>query len=111
MLEKTAKIQGTQIEHARLLMSQRLSPCGNCMQISTVGLHLVVKNCQSLPFLVMEVLVELEQMLSDFLVRQLLVYRAQKVGIVPDHCATTPQIRTLSNYLFVQSVKVLLLLL
>ena len=50
-------------------------------------------------------------MLSDILIRQVFVYRAQQVGIVPDHRTTTPQIRTLSNYLFVQSVKVLLLLL
>ena len=58
----------------RLLMSQLLSPCGNGMQISTVGLHLVVKNCQSLPFFVMEVLVQLKQMLSDILIRQVFVY-------------------------------------
>ena len=75
MFEKTAKIQGSQIEHAEDADVPNVSVLGgNCMQISTVGLHLVVKNCQSLPFLVMEVLVQLKQMLSDILIRQVFVY-------------------------------------
>ena len=73
----TVKIcQDTEIEHAEeaeVPTSQSLLQQHADLEVGW-SLHLVVKNCQSLPFLVMEVLVELKQMLSDILVRQVLVY-------------------------------------
>ena len=68
--------QDTEIEHAEeaeVPTSQSLLQQHADLEVGW-SLHLVVKNCQSLPFLVMEVLVELKQMLSDILVRQVLVY-------------------------------------